>query len=281
MNEQHQNDHRQQESVVPHIAQCDDHTKRTQPDAREQKPPQKLVSRRLASTPCVNHDIEADIRNIRMKQTAIPCYGIKHSHRQQKYTRCNREMNLLSRPQKEHTQKQQHERRVLQAHRRHQHRHECHHPDHPRPIDRRSHTQHEQRHQQRSSHKLGHRLVGKPDQLIPERTRQQRNPRRWLSKMPPRKKIHPHRNQQRNRTKHQLDTADIPERFTEADEVKHLQHTCNYAGHQPRTRPVKELPVSDTVAKNQTMRWLQILHNFVRMQNKIATQRNRRPHCKR
>lgn len=50
---------------------------------------------------------ELQIGLIGMKQTTILCYDIEQTHRRQKCTRCNREWNLFSRPQKEHTQKQQ------------------------------------------------------------------------------------------------------------------------------------------------------------------------------
>ena len=231
----------------------------------------------------VDGEVEGEIRTERVEQSGVPRHRVEYADREEEHARGERELRLraLSDAQQEQAEQGQRQGRVLYPDRRGQHREESHRPDHPRPVRRWPYAQGQQHRQQGRGDELGHRLVGKADQLVPERAGYQRDPRRGLVQVPPRKKVHSGGNQQGNRAERQLDPADVPHRMTETGGVQQRDHPGGQTGHQPRTHAVEDLPVDDAVAEDCIVRRLQVLHDLVGVQYEVAGEGDGRTHCER
>ena len=199
----------------------------------------------------VDGEVEGEIRTERVEQSGVPRHRVEYADREEEHARGERELRLraLFEAQQEQAEQGQRQGRVLYPDRRGQHREESHRPDHPRPVRRWPYAQGQQHRQQGRGDEFGHRLVGKADQLVPERAGYQRDPRRGLVQVPPRKKVHSGGNQQGNRAERQLDPADVPHRMTETGGVQQRDHPGGQTGHQPRTHAVEDLPVDDALPK--------------------------------
>ena len=134
------------------------------------------------------------------------------------------------------------------------------------------HAKRQQRHQRSGGYELGHRLVGKADQFVPEGACQQGRPPGSFAGVASGKDVHACGNRQGDRAEQQLDAADIPERLAKADGVEQQKDAGHGSGHQPGARTVEVLPVGDAAPEDQAVCRLQVLHDLVGVQNEVTRQ---------
>ena len=278
MQEHDRGDGREQESVAARVKQRPCGEKRAQAGGCEQKPRQELVRRALSCDQFPANQVIAQIGDVGVKQRAVPGDRVEYADREENRGRGEDEADLPSGQEKRGSQNHKRKRRVLDAHGRRQDS-EDRRRDFPFPrrlLPGLPEAERERGHQQGRGRELGHRLVGEGDQLVPERAGHKRDPGRRFAEMPPREKVHSRRNQKRHGAEKKLYSSDIPDGFPETCGVKQLHDSGDRPGHQPRAGAVEVFPVAYAVSEDEPVGGLEVLHDFVRVQDEVARKRHGR-----
>ena len=210
---------RSRKAVAARVAQGRGDAERTQPPAGEQKPPEVFMNRpaRGSGGLSVDGEVEGEIRTERVEQSGVPtsprrirrprgrntpaasascAFAPFPTRSRNRPSRASAKGAYCIRTAAASTAKKATGQTT------------------PGRFGRWPYAQGQQHRQQGRGDELGHRLVGKADQLVPERAGYQREPRAAVSSRCRRaKKVHSGGNQQGNRAERQLDPADVPHRM--------------------------------------------------------------------
>ena len=192
MGEQEQGDEQEQEAVAARVAQGRGDAERTQSSAGEQKPPEVFMNRpRGAGGLSADGEVEGEIRTERVEQSGVPRHRVEYADREEEHARGERSCAFAPFPTRSRNRPSRASGRgayCIRTAAASTAKKTTGHTTPGRFGDGRKGQQHRQ---QGRGDELGHRLVGKADQLVPERAGYQRDPRRGLVQVPSRKKYIP------------------------------------------------------------------------------------------